>query len=75
MRLTQESTTDVEFPEKPQKDDSNFKKSTSSEFSTNEEAEIEPAGNTQPGSEDSGLVHPYSQVIVSHQKKRKSRRA
>ena len=49
MRLTQESTTDVEFPEKPQKDNSNSKQSTSSESGAEEEAEIEPAGS---GSED-----------------------
>ena len=48
-RLTQESTADVEFPKKPQKDDSNSKQSTSSESSAEEEAEIEPAGS---GSED-----------------------
>ena len=39
-RLTQESTADVEFPEKPQKDDSDSEQSTSS---AEEEAEIEPA--------------------------------
>ena len=43
--LTQESTTDVEFPEKSQKDDSNSEQSTSSESSTEEETEIEPAGS------------------------------
>ena len=48
-RLTQESTADVEFPEKPQKDDSDSEQSTSSESSAEEEAEIEPAGS---GSED-----------------------
>ena len=47
--LTQESTADVEFPEKPQKDDSDSKQSTSSESSIKEEAEIEPAGS---GGED-----------------------
>ena len=52
MRLTQESTADVEFPEKPQKDDSDFEQSTSSESSTEEEAEIEPAGSAQPSGED-----------------------
>ena len=52
MQLTQESTTDVEFPKKPQKDDSDSEQSTSSESSTEEEAEIEPAGSTQPGGED-----------------------
>ena len=52
MRLTQESTADVEFPEKPQKDNSDSEQSTSSESSTEEEAEIEPAGSMQPGSED-----------------------
>ena len=51
-RLTQESTADVEFPEKPQKDDSNSEQSTSSESSTKEEAEIEPVGSAQPGGED-----------------------
>ena len=40
MRLTQESTADVEFPKKPQKDDSNSEQSTSSESSAEEEAEI-----------------------------------
>ena len=49
MQLTQESTADVEFPEKPQKDDSNSKQSTSSESSAKEEAEIEPVGS---GGED-----------------------
>ena len=49
MRLTQESTADIEFPEKPQKDDSDSKQSTSSESSIREEAEIEPPGS---GSED-----------------------
>ena len=49
MQLTQESTTEVEFPEKPQKDDSNSEQSTSSESSTKEKAEIEPASS---GSED-----------------------
>ena len=44
-RLTQESTTDVEFPEKPQKDDSDSEQYTSSESSTEEEAEIEPVGS------------------------------
>ena len=48
-QLTQESTADVEFPEKPQKDDSDSEQSTSSESSIEEEAEIEPAGS---GSED-----------------------
>ena len=52
MQLTQESTTDVEFPKKPQKDDSDSKQSTSSESSTKEEAEIEPVGSTQPDGED-----------------------
>ena len=46
-RLTQKSTTDVEFPEKPQKD--NSEQSTSSESSAKEEAEIEPVGS---GGED-----------------------
>ena len=46
MGLTQESTADVEFPEKPQKDDSDSEQSTSSESSTKEEAEIEPAGSS-----------------------------
>ena len=50
MRLTQESIADIEFPEKPQKDDS--EQSTSSESSTKEEAEIEPADSMQPSSED-----------------------
>ena len=49
MRLTQESTPDIEFPKKPQKDNSDSKQSTSSESGTEEEAEIEPAGN---GGED-----------------------
>ena len=49
IRLTQESTADVEFPEKPQKDDSDSEHSTSSESSIEEETEIEPAGS---GSED-----------------------
>ena len=49
MQLTQESTADIEFPKKPQKDDSDSKQSTSSESSIEEEAEIEPAGS---GSED-----------------------
>ena len=44
-QLTQESTADVEFPKKPQKDDSDSKQSTSSESSIEEEAEIEPAGS------------------------------
>ena len=48
-RLNQESTADIEFPEKPQKDDSDSKQSTSSESSIEEEAEIEPAGS---GSKD-----------------------
>ena len=51
-RLTQESTADVEFPKKPQKDNSNSKQSTSSESSTEEEAEIEPVGSTQSSGED-----------------------
>ena len=45
-RLIQESTTDVEFPEKPQKDDSDSERSTSSESSAEEEVEIEPAGSS-----------------------------
>ena len=45
-RLTQECTTDVEFPKKPQKDDSDSEQSTSSESSAEEEAEIEPAGSS-----------------------------
>ena len=49
MCLTQESTADIEFPEKPQKDDSHSKQSTSSESSIEEEAEIEPVGS---GGED-----------------------
>ena len=49
MRLIQESTADIEFPKKPQKDDSDSEQSTSSESSTEEEAEIEPAGS---GGED-----------------------
>ena len=49
MCLTQESTPDVEFPEKPQKDDTDSGQSTSNESSIKEEAEIEPAGS---GSED-----------------------
>ena len=49
MQLTQESTADVEFPHKPQKDDSNSEQSTSSESGTKEEAEIEPVGS---GGED-----------------------
>ena len=49
MRLNQESTTDIEFPKKPQKDDSDSEQSTSSESSIEEEAEIEPAGS---GGED-----------------------
>ena len=49
MRLTQESTANVEFPKKPQKDDSDSEQSTSSESSTEEEAEIEPVGS---GGED-----------------------
>ena len=49
MQLTQESTADVEFPEKPQKDDSNSEQCTSSESLTEEEAEIEPADS---GGED-----------------------
>ena len=48
-RLTQESTTDVGFPEKPQKDDSDSEQFTSSESSAEEEAEIKPAGS---GGED-----------------------
>ena len=40
MQLTQESTADVEFPKKPQKDNSDSKQSTSSESSIEEEAEI-----------------------------------
>ena len=48
-RLTQESTTDIEFPKKPQKDNSDSKQSTSSESSAKEETEIEPAGS---GGED-----------------------
>ena len=48
-RLTQESTADVEFPEKPQKDDSDSEQSTSTESSIEEETEIEPAGS---GGED-----------------------
>ena len=48
-RLTQESTTDIEFPKKPQKDDSDSEQSTSSESSIEEEAEIEPVGS---GGED-----------------------
>ena len=48
-RLTQESTADVEFPEKPQKDNSDSEQSTSSESSIEEEIEIEPAGS---GGED-----------------------
>ena len=52
MRLTQESTADVEFPKKPQKDDSDSEQSTSSESSTEEEAEIEPVGSAQPDGED-----------------------
>ena len=53
-RLTWESTADIEFPEKPQKDnsDSYSKQSTSSKSSIEEEAEIEPAGSTHSGSED-----------------------
>ena len=46
MRLTQESTTDIEFPKKPQKDDSDSEQCTSSESSTKEEAEIEPVGSS-----------------------------
>ena len=49
MRVTQESTADIEFPKKPQKDDSDSKQSTSSESSIKEETEIEPAGS---GGED-----------------------
>ena len=49
MQLTQESTADVEFPEKPQKDDSDSEQSTSSESDAEEEAEIEPVWN---GGED-----------------------
>ena len=49
MQLTQESTADVEFPEKPQKDGSDSEQSTSSEFGAEEEAEIEPVGS---GGED-----------------------
>ena len=48
-QLTQESTTDIEFPKKPQKDDSDSEQSTSSESGTKEEPEIEPAGS---GGED-----------------------
>ena len=48
-RLTQESTADIEFPDKPQKDNSDSKQSTSSESSTEEEAEIEPVSS---GGED-----------------------
>ena len=51
-RLTQESTADVEFPEKPQKDDSDSEQSTSSESSIEEEAEIEPVGSMQSSGED-----------------------
>ena len=52
MQLTQESTTDIEFPKKPQKDDSDSEQSTSNETSTEEEAEIEPAGSAHSGGED-----------------------
>ena len=45
MRQTQESTADIEFPKKPEKDDSDSEQSTSSESSIKEEAEIEPAGS------------------------------
>ena len=45
-RLTQESTADIEFPKKPQKDDSDSEQSTSTESSIEEEAEIEPAGSS-----------------------------
>ena len=37
MQLIQESTTDIEFPKKPQKDDSNSKRSTSSESGAEED--------------------------------------
>ena len=47
MRLTQESTPDVEFPKKPQKDNSDSEQSTSSESSIEEEAEIEPVGSSK----------------------------
>ena len=51
-RLTQESTTDIEFPKKPQKDNSDSEQSTSSESSIEEEAEIEPVGSAHSGGED-----------------------
>ena len=44
--LTQESTADVEFPKKPQKDDSDSEQSTSTESSIEEETEIEPVGSS-----------------------------
>ena len=45
MQLIQESTADIEFPEKPQKDDSYSEQSTSSKSGAEEEAEIEPVGS------------------------------
>ena len=44
-RLTRESTADIEFPEKPQKDNSDSEQSTSSKSGAEEEAEIEPVGS------------------------------